>query len=593
MLVENARSSFGARTACAHCGAPFTPLVSGQTVCDKCQGLAHPEPASPLQQTNVAGFKLLHELGAGRFAHSWLAEDAQGQAVVLKLLRRYAENSAVVHLFLDEAQRLAGMPELDHPHLARPIAAGVHLVQAFFLVYQSGGEHTLADELRQRGRVLPGRALEFCAQLCDGLSVAHGLGLFHLNLKPANVGISRAKGGSEQAVVLDLVTAHLLAKAGLEEPGPLPLSSAAYLSPEQAQGLEADGRSDLYAVGVLLFQLISGRLPLMGSTAAALIEAHSHQPALRLRDVGRKVHGDLESLLARLLAKDPAQRPHSGEEAAVMMRSIIPIADTAPMEDAFEATEDPVPVVEAPRPDPEVAPAPPHMLPPAVDPALERAMLGHVPPAPPEKAPGIPGWAEFVPPRWWPLAAGSLAIALVTTAAMLLAGRSTSSPADVRTASGSSVSPAPRIAASSPVGAATPARPVASTAMTEALHREPAQDPTTLGQRDQGQETTALAQRPPPPARQRVTKAVPSVFSKQFANAQKALWTGQSAGAESILRELLHKPLSRRDRARASKMMGDAESKKGHKAAAAGWYRRSAKLSDDPDERARLQKLLR
>ena len=568
-------------TACAHCGAPFTPLVSGQTVCDKCQGLAHPEPASPLQQTEIAGFTLLHELGAGRFAHSWLAEDAQGQAVVLKLLRRYADHPAAVQLFLEEAQRLAGARELDHPNLARPIAAGVHLVQAFFLVYQSGGEQTLADELRQRGRVLPGRALEFCAQLCEGLSVAHAAGVFHLDLKPANVGISKAKGGSEQAVVLDLVTAHLLAKAGLAEPGPLPLSSAAYLSPEQAKGLPADGRSDLYAVGVLLFQLISGRLPLMGSTADELSKAHRDQPALRLRDVGRKVHGDLETLLARLLAKDPAQRPHSGDEAAVMMRSIIPVADTAPMEDAFEEAEDPVPVVEAPRPDPEIAPAPPHMLPPAVDPALVRAMMGEVAAPPPEKAPGIPGWAEFVPPRWWPLAAGSLAIALVTSAAMLLARHPASSPAAARTQvalSAPSVGPAPQIAESSPTAAAAPYRPVVSAAVAEALQREPAQDPTTLGQREPAV----------PPAR----KAVPSVHAKQFANAQKALWTGQATGSESILRELLRKSLSRRDRARASKMMGDAEMKKGNKTAAAGWYRRSLRLSDDPDERARIQKLL-
>ena len=571
--------------ACTNCGAPFNPLVSGQTVCDKCQGLAHPEPASPLQQAEVAGYRLLHELGAGRFAHSWLAEDAQGQAVVVKLLRRYAESTEAVHRFIDEAERLASARELDHPNLARPLTAGVHLVQAFFLVYQSGGELTLADELRQRGRVLPGRALEFCAQLCDALSVAHALGIVHLDLKPANVGLTKAADGSEQAVVLDLVTAHLLAKAGLKEPGPLPLSSAAYLSPEQAKGLPPDGRSDLYAVGVLLFQLVSGRLPLMGSTVDELIKAHREQPALRLRDVGRKVHGDLEALLARLLAKDPALRPHSGDEAAVMMRSIIPVADTAPMEDGLADEDDPVPVVEAPRPDPEIAPAPPHMLPPAVDPALERAMMGEVPTPAPEKAPGIPAWAEFVPPRWWPLAAGSLAVAFVACAALLFARRPASPPSTSKmqaTASASPGNPAPRIAESSPIGGATPDRGVVSGAVAEAMQREPAQDPTTLGQGE-----PAPAPAPPAPR-----KAVPSVYAKQFGSAQKALWTGQPAGAERILRELLRKSLPRRDRARASKMMGDAEAKKGHKAAAAGWYRKSLALSADPDERARIAKLL-
>jgi len=94
---------------------------------------------------------------------------------------------------------------------------------------------------------------------------------------------------------------------------------------------------------------------------------------------------------------------------------------------------------------------------------------------------------------------------------------------------------------------------------------------------------------PPPPPQH---KSAPSVWSKNFDRAQKALWTGQSANAESILRDLLRKSLSRRDRAHASKMMGDAEAKRGHKSSAASWYKKSLKLSDDPDDRARLQKLL-
>lgn len=557
------QASFGALTGCAHCGAPFTPVVSGQSICDKCQGLAHPEPASPLQQAEVAGLRLIHELGAGRYAHSWLAEDAQGQPVVLKLLRRYAPDPNSVQRFLAEAQRLASAVELDHPNLARPISAGVHLVSAFFLVYQSGGEQTLADELRQRGRVLPGRALEFCAQVCEGLGAAHGAGLVHLDLKPANVGIAKSADGIEQAVVLDAVTAHLLAKAGIPDAGPLPLSSAAYLSPEQARGAATDARSDLYSVGVLLFQLISGRLPMMGTSADELLAAHREHPPLRLRDVGRRAHPDLEVLVARLLAKDPAHRPGSGEEAAVMMRSIIPVADTAPVEDGPEAVEDPVPVVEAQRPDPEIAPVPPQMLPPAVDPALERAMLGHVPAAPPEAAPGIPHWAPFVPPRWWPLAAGALAVTLLTSATMLLSRKPP--PARERTATVEVQAPVLSAASPAPQPPVPQPQPVAATPM-----------------------RAAVAEALPAPR-----KPVPSAYAKNFDRAQKALWTGRTADAESILRDLLRKSLPRRDRARASKMMGDAAAKRGKKATAAAWYRKSLKLADDPDDRARIEKLLK
>lgn len=538
-------------TACANCGAPFTPVVSGQTLCDKCQGLDHPEPASPLKGAEVAGYRLVMELGAGRFAHTWLAEDAQGRPMVLKLLRRYAPDPNTVQRFLAEAQRVADAPELDHPNIARPVNAGVHLVSAFFLVYQSGGETTLADELRQRGRVLPARALELCAQVAEGLACAHRAGVLHLDLKPANIGVTKTADGTEQAVVLDVATSYLLTKTGLRDAGPLPLSSAAYMSPEEAAGRTPDPRSDVYSLGVVLFQLISGRLPMSGATADELLQAHRAHPPLRLRDVGKKVHADLEMLIARLLAKNPSQRPASGDELSVLLRAVAPTADVAPMEDGPDAVEDPVPVVEGPRPEPEVIP-PPQMLPPAVDPALERAMMGEVGSQARERVPGIPKWAPFVPPRWWPVAAG--AVAAVAVVAFVIARR----PVPVKP-------PAPKVVVAAPV--ATP--PVLQQVMSEAV----------------------AAAKPEPPAK--VAPPPPSPYAKTFDRAQKALWTNQPDAAKKILKDVLKKKsVSNRDRARAFKMMGDAEAKKGRRAAAAAWYRKSLKLFEDQDDREKVSKLL-
>ncbi|MFN2550248.1 MAG: serine/threonine-protein kinase [Myxococcales bacterium] len=552
-------------TACANCGAPFTPVVSGQTLCDKCHGLAHPEPASPLQHAEVAGYRLVMELGAGRFAHTWLAEDDQGRPMVLKLLRRYAPDPNTVQRFLAEAQRLAAAPELDHPYVARPVTAGVHLVSAFFLVYQSGGEVTLADELRQRGRVVPPRALEFCAQVAEGLAAAHRVGVLHLDLKPANVGLTKAADGTEQAVVLDVATSHLLLKTGLRDAGPLPLSSAAYMSPEEAAGRTPDARSDIYSLGVVLFQLISGRLPMMGTNVEELLRAHRSHSPLRLRDVGRKVHADLETLIARLLAKDPANRPASGDEVSVLMRAMAPIADVAPMEEGLEEIEDPVPVVEGPRPEPEVMP-PPQMLPPPVDPALERAMMGEVSSQPPERAPGIPKWAPFVPPRWSTIAAAG--VALLGLVGFLVRRPKPALPKAVapKIATASPVAPPPAAAAPAPAPAPAPAAaPVVTAAVAEAIQ----------------------------PSAARLMPVAPSRYAKNFERAQKALWTNQPDSAKSTLKDILKKKsLSTRDRARAFKMMGDAEAKKGHKAAAAGWYKRSLKLFEDPDDREKVSKLL-
>src|SRR5438067_9708578 len=352
-------------SSCLHCGAPFTAVIAAQTHCDRCQGLAYPEPRSPLQEAEIAGLRLLHELGAGRFSHSWLGEDARSHAVVVKLLRRYAPDTPAAERFVEEAERLAGAAELDHPHVARLLFAGVHLVQAFFLVYESGGELTLADELRQRGRVRPARALELCAQISEGLGAVHRAGVLHLDLKPANVGLTRLSDGTEQAALLDAVTSHLLHHVDLRDGHPIPIATAAYTAPEQAAGGAADERSDLYSVGVLLYQLLSGRLPVSGATPQELLRAHREHATLRLRDIGRRVHPELEETVARLMAKDPAGRPESGDEAAVMLRAMAALAEATPLED--EAHQDnPVPLARI-RP---VAAIPPGTLPPPVDPGL-------------------------------------------------------------------------------------------------------------------------------------------------------------------------------------------------------------------------------
>jgi serine/threonine-protein kinase len=335
----------------------------------------------------------------------------------------------------------------------------------------------------------------------------------------------------------------------------LPLSTAAYTAPERAEGRGADQRTDLYAVGVLLFQLVSGRLPVRGATSDELLRAHREHATLRLQDIGRRVHPELEELIARLLAWDPAQRPDSAGEAALMMRSLAALAAAVPVEDEL-AEDDPIAILPART---SGAP-PPQMLPPAVDPGLERAMMGHVPSAPPERIPGVPEWAVFVPPRWWPAAAavvlaGALAVVLVRSAHERAAP---GAAAAVRTA-------------------AVPAAPQAF---------EPTPPPTAADAL-----RTAPGAEPPRPSKLAQNAASP--WAKNFDRAQKALWTSRPGGALTILKDILRKPgLSRRDQARASRMMGEAEAKKGNRAKAVQWWRRSFQLYDDPEERAKVARLL-
>src|SRR5207302_4834179 len=152
-----------------------------------------------------------------RFSTSWLAEAPDGAGVVVKLLHAYASDPAVVHRFTAEVHRLSQSPELEHPAVAQVMTGGMQLASALFLVYRSGGDSTLADELRSRGRLVASRAIELGAQLAEGLAAIHRAGLLHLDLKPANVALWRDPEGTERAVLLDAATAHLFAHARLEE----------------------------------------------------------------------------------------------------------------------------------------------------------------------------------------------------------------------------------------------------------------------------------------------------------------------------------------------------------------------------------------
>jgi Protein kinase domain len=342
---------------CAHCGGPFTPSLGDQSLCDACQGLVPPEPRSHLRESDVAGCKLVHQLGAGRFSTSWLAEAPDGSPAVVKLLHAYAPDQQMVQRFLTEVQRVAQLPAMEHPSVAPLFTGGVQLASALFLVYRSGGDTTLADELRSRGRIVASRALELVAQLAEALGALHAGEVLHLDLKPANVALTRGPDGAERAVVLDSATAHLLARAGAQDDDPLPLSSAAYISPEEAGGGVPGPRSDLYSLGVLLFQCISGRLPVLGSSAEEMVVAHLEQLPLSLRDVGRRAHPQLEAALFRCLAKDHEQRFGSGEEMAIALRALVPVADRAGAGSEPPASApDPIPVLAAPAAGKELAP---------------------------------------------------------------------------------------------------------------------------------------------------------------------------------------------------------------------------------------------
>ena len=226
-----------------------------QKICDACDALANPvAPTAALRK--IGTYALAHELGVGRYANSWLAEPAAGGGVILKLLRAYAPDPETVQRFLEEAKKLGASGKLEHPALARcwtracTWAARSSWSTRAAARPRSPTSCAGAGGWSRSGRSSSARRWRTGCTRCTRRASS-------TSISSRRVGITREEDGSEQAVVLDAVTGHLLLHAGLRETGMLPIATAAYLAPELALGRPADGRADLL-LAVMLYQLLWG-----------------------------------------------------------------------------------------------------------------------------------------------------------------------------------------------------------------------------------------------------------------------------------------------------------------------------------------------
>jgi eukaryotic-like serine/threonine-protein kinase len=249
----------------------------------------------------VAGrYRLDTLLGGGGMSEVWLAEDTQlGRRVALKLLGRDADAAR----FEREAHAVAALAD---PNICRLYDYGEEAGRPFMVLeFLSGG--TLEERLVP-GEPYPDDETERIArELASGLAHAHDRGLVHRDLKPANV-LFDEEG---RVKIADFGIARLGGARTLTETGTL-LGTAAYISPEQAQAQPATPASDVYAFGVILYRLLTGRLPFEAESPVELARMHIHERPRPVREVRADVPPDLAALADAALAKDPADRPADG-----------------------------------------------------------------------------------------------------------------------------------------------------------------------------------------------------------------------------------------------------------------------------------------
>src|ERR671927_290829 len=296
-------------------------------------------------------YRIVRKLGAGGMANVYLAEDQElGRRVAIKILNeRHANDEQFVERFRREAKNAAG---LSHPNIVsiydRGEAEGTYYISMEYLEGRSLKELILA-----RGPAPIQVAIDYARQILAALRVAHRQGLVHRDIKPHNVlvdGEGRLK-----------VTDFGIARAGpsqMTEEGSI-IGTAQYLSPEQAQGAPVTPASDLYSVGIVLYELLTGKVPFSGETPVEFAMKHlskTPEPPSRLRP---EVPRDLDFVVMRALGKNPSERYQSADEMDADLARVARGVSVSPETEEAATAIIARPITAATVVPPPVAPRPP------------------------------------------------------------------------------------------------------------------------------------------------------------------------------------------------------------------------------------------
>jgi serine/threonine-protein kinase len=279
--------------------------------------MARPDLIDRLKKALGDRYNVVATVGRGGNAMVYGAYDPSGKKVAIKVLHPELAVSVAADRFLREI-RYAG--QLDHPHIAPLLDSGQDDYLLWYAMPFFHGE-TLRDALR-RERMLPvDQAARIGAEALDALGHAHAHGLAHRDIKPDNILLA-----PEGTVLVDLGIARAIAQSGEDRVtrSGFVVGTEVYMSPEQAEGSpDIDGRTDLYSVGVVLFEAIAGRPPFSSPSAAAVLDMQQHHAPPDLRQLRRDVPPELSAAIGRALAKRREDRWQTAQE---MRSSLLPFA---------------------------------------------------------------------------------------------------------------------------------------------------------------------------------------------------------------------------------------------------------------------------
>ena len=311
---------------CLECNREFTGIISN---CPHDNSLLFTRMEDPFVGTTLANcYEIQSVIGQGGMGIVYRARHTlMERTVAIKMLQsQLISDSLSVKRFQHEAKAAS---KIDHPHVIKINDFGISPTGQPFIVMDYLEGISLADVIKKDGQLSVERTIRIITQACDALNHAHNQGVVHRDLKPTNIVLVTYDDEVDFVKVVDFGVAKLMNSGPegqkLTQAGEV-CGSPVYMSPEQCLGMELDPRSDIYSMGILIYETLTGKLPLIGKTMVDTMSKHINEMPMRFSEARPDLYipERLEAIIFKALSKDPEHRPSTMDELKTDLEMAIP-----------------------------------------------------------------------------------------------------------------------------------------------------------------------------------------------------------------------------------------------------------------------------